>query len=164
MKNTMFSFGRLAVFFYMLGAMSPSSSDAGDRHANYYYPPPQSSEVYKARAKTLPESSRRSRIAFVTGLTNRMLQNPYPPQFAIFAKGEGAEKLIIVSVTEDAYNTLFRMRALLATLTAVARTTPLFKQGEVQDFFTFFDLTKMLGFVMITVTDGKDFAHRIVIE
>jgi hypothetical protein len=56
------------------------------------------------------------------------------------------------------------MRALLATLTAVARTTPLFKQDDVQDYFTFFDLTKMLGFVMITVSDGRDFAHRIVIE
>jgi hypothetical protein len=69
-----------------------------------------------------------------------------------------------VSVKADTYNTLYRMRALLATLTAVARVTPLFKQGAVQDYFTCFDLCKLLGFERITVTDGKDFAHRIDIE
>jgi hypothetical protein len=120
--------------------------------------------VYKARALTMPEASRRSRIAFVTGLTNRMLKNPYPPQFAIFAKGTEAEKLIIVSLNDNAYNTLYRMRGLLAILTAVARATPLFKEYEVQTYFTFFDLAKMLGFKIITVSDGRDFAHRIVIE
>lgn len=145
-------------------ALFPSVSQSGDRHAEYYYPTPQSEETYKARARTLDESGRRSRIAFVTGLTNRMLENPYPPEFAIFAKGTEAQKLIIVAVKEDSYNTLFRMRALLATLTAVARVTPLFKEGAVQDFFTFFDLCKMLGFERITVSDGRDFAHRINLE
>jgi hypothetical protein len=145
-------------------ALVPSASAAGDRHAGYYYPEPQSREVYKARARTLPEASRRSRIAFVTGLGNRMLKNPYPPQFAIFAKGAEAEKLIIVSLNDNAYNTLYRMRGLLAILTAVARATPLFKEYEVQVYFTFFDLAKMLGFKIITVSDGRDFAHRIVIE
>ena len=145
-------------------ALVPTVSQAGDRHAEYYYPTPQSEETYKARARTLDESGRRSRIAFVIGLTNRMLQNPYPPEFAIFAKGAEAEKLIIVAVKGDAYNTLFRMRGLLATLTAVARVTPLFQEGAVQDFFTFFDLCKMLGFEKITVSDGRSFAHRINIE
>lgn len=145
-------------------ALVPSAGRAADRHANYYYPAPETEETYTARAQTLAESGRRSRIAFVTGLTNRMLQNPYPPEFAIFAKGAEAEKLIIVSVKADTYNTLYRMRALLATLTAVARVTPLFKEGAVQDFFTFFDLCKMLGFELITVSDGRDFAHRIIIE
>lgn len=147
-----------------LVALFPSVSQSSDRHAEYYYPTPQSEETYKARARTLDESGRRSRIAFVTGLTNRMLENPYPPEFAIFAKGTEAQKLIIVAVKGDTYNTLFRMRALLATLTAVARVTPLFKEGAVQDFFTFFDLCKMLGFERITVSDGRDFAHRINIE
>ena len=121
----------------------PSVSQAADRHSGYYYPAPQTQETYKARAQTLAESGRRSRIAFVTGLTNRMLQNPYPPEFAIFAKGSEAQKLIIVAVKSDSYNTLYRMRALLATLTAVARVTPLFREGSVEDFFTFFDLCKM---------------------
>lgn len=145
-------------------ALVPSASQSGDRHSGYYYPTPQSEETYKARSRTLEESGRRSRIAFVTGLTNRMLQNPYPPEFAIFAKGAEAEKLIIVAVKSNSYNTLFRMRGLLATLTAVARATPLFREAAVQEFFTFFDLCKMLGFERITVSDGRSFAHRIVLE
>ena len=155
-----FRLGMIAVWM----AFVPSAANAGDRHAEYYYPTPQSEETYKARARTPDESSRRSRIVFVTGLTNRMLQNPYPPEFAIFAKGAEAAKLIIVAVKGEAYDTLFRMRGLLATLTAVARVTPLFEQGAVQDFFTFFDLCKMLGFKRITVSDGRSFAHRINID
>ena len=49
-------------------------------------------------------------------------------------------------------------------LTAVARTTPLFKEERVEDYFTYLDLCKMLGFELLTVTDGKDFAHQIRIE
>ncbi len=158
----MFRLGFIVIVVCLTFYSSPSA--AGDRHAEYYYPTPETEETYKARAQTLEESSRRSRIAFVTGLTNRMLKNAYAPEFAIFAKGEQAEKLIIISVKADTYNTIYRMRALLATLTAVARVTPLFKEGAVQDFFTFFDLCKMLGFQRITVSDGRDFAHRIIIE
>ncbi len=145
-------------------ALVPCVSQSADRHSEYYYPVPQSQETYKARARTLEESGRRSRIAFVTGLTNRMLQNPYPPEFAIFAKGAEAKKLIIVAVKSGSYNTLYRMRGLLATLTAVARTTPLFREAAVQEYFTFFDLCKMRGFERITVSDGHSFAHRIILE
>ena len=72
--------------------------------------------------------------------------------------------LIIVAVRGNSYDTLFRMRGLLATLTAVARATPLFREAAVQEFLTFFDLCKMLGFERITVSDGRSFAHRIVLE
>ena len=138
---------------------------ANDRHADYYYPAPQSKETYVARATPLPEASRRSRIAFVTHVMNEMIRkNPYPPQYAIFAKGEQAEKMIIIGIAGDSYNTIYRMRALLAMLTAVARTTPLFKEERVEDYFTYLDLCKMLGFKLLTVSDGKTFAHQIRIE
>lgn len=142
----------------------PIPGSAADRHAGYYYPAPQSQETYIARAQTLPDVNRRARIGFVTGLTSQMLRNPYPPEFAIFAKGEEAEKLIILSVKSDVYNTLYRMRGLLATLTAVARTTAMFQENAVQDYFTFFDLAKMMGFELITVSDGREFAHQIIVE
>lgn len=144
---------------------APSAVSADDRHAGYYYPEPESKEVYVARASILPEASRRSRIAFVTHVMNEMIRkNPYPPQYAIFSKGAEAEKMIIVGVSGESYNTLYRMRALLAMLTAVARTTPLFKEERVEDYFTYLDLCKMLGFKLLTVTDGKSFAHQIRIE
>ncbi len=160
----MIKYGWRAVCVAVLLGLTPGVGNAGDRHAGYYYPEPQTREVYKARASTLPEASRRSRIAFVTGLTNRMLKNAYAPEFAIFAKGAEAEKLIIVSLRGSAYNTLYRMRGLLAILTAVARSTPLFQGESVQAYLTFFDLAKMLGFEIITVSDGREFAHRITLE
>ncbi|MGE4220613.1 MAG: molybdopterin-guanine dinucleotide biosynthesis protein A [Alphaproteobacteria bacterium] len=147
---------------------APAAAKAGgsdDRHADYYYPAPESQEVYKARAKTLPEANRRARIGFVTNITNGMLENnPYPPQYAIFAKGEEAEKLIIVTVVDGAYNTMYRMRALLAMLTAVSRVTPIFKEQKVEDYYTFLDLLKMLGFAKVTISDGDTFSHTITLE
>lgn len=149
-------------------AATPAAADKGgpdDRHSDYYYPAPETEETYKARAKTLPEANRRARIGFVTNITNGMLENnPYPPQYAIFAKGEEAEKLIIVTVVDGAYNTMYRMRALLAMLTAVSRVTPIFKEQKVEDYYTFLDLLKMLGFAKVTVSDGDTFAHTIAIE
>lgn len=160
----MFKYGWAAFFSAVLIIIVPQAGLTKDRHAGYYYPEVQSRETYTARAITLPEASRRARIAFVTGLTSQMLRNPYPPEIAIFAKGDEAQKLIIISVKSNAYNTLYRMRGLLATLTAVSRTTALFQENAVQDYFTFFDLAKMMGFELITVSDGREFAHQIVIE
>ena len=153
-----------AVFAAVAFALSAPDAAARDRHAEYYYPKP-TTETYKARASTLPEASRRSRIAFVTHVMNEMIsKNPYPPQYAIFAKGAEAEKMIIVALYSDSYNTLYRMRALLAILTAVARATPLFQEERVEDYFTYLDLCKMLGFKQITISDGDSFAHQIKIE
>jgi hypothetical protein len=93
-----------------------------------------------------------------------MLNNAYPPPVAIFAKGAEAEKLIITGLYSDGYNTIYRMRGLLAMLSARARATPIFRDNEVEDLLTIFDLLKMLGFEQITVTDGDQFAHQIMIR
>lgn len=135
-----------------------------DRRAGYYYPEPKSSEVYIARATTLQQASRTLRIGFVTGLTNKQLAAPYPPQFAVFAKGDDADRMIIVALADGQFSTLYRARALLAQLTAMMRGTDLFRQMGVDDFFTFFDMAKMFGFKEIVVSDGENFAHRIEIE
>ncbi|MCR9257181.1 MAG: molybdopterin-guanine dinucleotide biosynthesis protein A [Alphaproteobacteria bacterium] len=144
--------------------LTSGPAHADDRHAGYYYPPPGAVEVYTARAQTLPDSTRLRRIGFVVGFTQDLLDNAYPPQFAIFAKGEEAQKLIIVSLQEDSLNTLYRMRGLLAMMTATARASELFQRFQVVEILTFLDLLKMLGFDQVTVTDGRDFAHQIVIE
>lgn len=137
---------------------------SGDRHADYYYPVPATSEKYTARATTLPDANRKRRILFVTELTNQMMQNSYPPPFAMFAKGAEAEKMIITSLYADGFNTLYRMRGLLAILTARARVTPIFREFQVEDVYTFLDLLKLLGYKQLTVTDGDKFAHQILIE
>jgi len=145
-------------------AMAAGAGAAQSHHAGYYYPPPRTHETYRARTEVLPGATRKRRIMFVTEMTNQMMANPYPPPFAMFAKGDDAEKLIITSLYSGGYNTLYRMRGLLAILTARARVTPVFRDREVEDKFTFFDLLKLLGFQRVTVTDGDRFAHQITIE
>jgi len=137
---------------------------ADDRHVGYYYPEPEEIETYNARAVTLKDASRDRRLAFITGLTRQLLNNPYPPQFAIFAKGDDAQKLIITGLYDGGLNSRYRMRALFAMLTATARLTKFFNEYGVAEYFTFFDLCKLLGFEQITFTDGHDFAHQVLLR
>jgi hypothetical protein len=143
-------------------AIAPLTARAQDRHEGYYYPPVgESVEKYEARAKVLPEADRALRVAFITDLTRKQFAGPYPPQYAIFAKGEGAEKLIIVALEDDVFRTLFRARGVLAQLTAHARATDFFKTNAVDDYFTFFDLCRLLGFEQLTISDGQTWSHRV---
>ena len=148
----------------VLGEPVLDGAAAADRHVGYYYPEPGSREVYEARSETLEEATRSLRVAFVTGITNDLGKRPYPAQAAIFAKGAEAEKLIIVALADGRIDTIYRARALFANLTASARLLPIFAQMGVQEVFTFFDLAKMMGFAQITITNGRDFAHQVILE
>ena len=147
-----------------IAAFAATAAFADDRHEGYYYPEISSTEVYLSRAAKLDDSNRSRRIGFVIGLTKFIYEQPYPPQFAIFAKGDEAEKLIVVATGDGQFNTIYRARALFASLTALARMSPLFREFAVEEYFTFFDLAKLLGFTQITVSDGDTFAHRIEIR
>lgn len=157
-----------ALLALVLGVAAPAQaqneSGDGDRHAGYYYPETVTTETYPARAEVLVDSSRRQRVGFVVELTQQMIKNPYPPQFVIFPKGAGAEKMIIVALEEGFIDTLYRGRALLAMLTSIARSTRLFQDIGEADELTFFDLLHVLGFEQITISDGRTWAHQITIE
>lgn len=160
--RTMATLRIMAPALALLGCLTTASAAfAEDRHAGYYYPAPMTQEEYKARSITLDGMDRGTRINFVNDMTAQMLAGPYPPQFAIFAKGNDAEKLIIVSLYDNAFNTLFRARALLAMLTAVTRRSPYFQETGVEDLFTFFDFLVLMGFTRLTISDGKTFAHQV---
>ncbi len=152
-----------AIIIATLGAAQAEESKP-DRHAGYYYPPITSSETYEARAVMMAAADRSQRIKFISNLTEQLLSRPYPPEYAIFAKGDEAQKMIIVGRRPGALNTIYRARALLATLTAVARSSRLFNEFGVQEYFTFFDLAKLFGFVRITISDGDSFTHQIKLE
>lgn len=146
----------------LLAATGPAAAQKkNDRHAGYYYPPPAMVEIYTARAKVLESATRAMRIGFIVNLVKFMRERPYPPEFAIFPKGADGEKLIIVSNQAGQIDTIYRARALLATLTSLARKTRVFKKYKVETLFTFLDLLKLLGFTQITVSDGDRFAHQI---
>lgn len=154
----------IALIVALAAAAAVPPARADDRHAGYYYPEPVTHETYAARATMLPGASRNTRLAFVTGVTAQQGEQPYPAQTAMFAKGAEAQKLIIIGLEERRMNTLYRARAVLAMLTAVARTTEIFQQFQVENEFTFLDLCKMLGFEQLTISDGSTFSHQIKIE
>jgi len=150
-------------FFVAFAAMT-GPADAADRHAGYYYPTPDEVEVYHTEIQTMPQASRAMRIGFVTGLSNQIFHNPYPPQAAIFAKGTEAEKLIIVALVDGRMDTIYRARAQLANMTAMARLLPGVQDMGIRDEFNFFDLVKLLGFKQLTISDGRNFAHQVLMQ
>jgi len=131
------------------------------RHEGYYYPAVNSTEVYDARARTLEDSTQARRLGFIAVMLGQQLEVPYPPAYLLFAKGDQAEKLIIVGLRDDEFGTLYRARAHMASLTTIARQSPLFQDLGVEDSFTFYDLATLLGFREIVLSDGRSFAHRI---
>lgn len=139
-------------------------AEGGDRHAGYYYPAPDTSETYVARAPTMPNAGRDMRIGFVAGFTQQMKQQPYRPGFVMFVKGADAEKMLIVANERGFIVTLYQARALLAEMTGVARASPLFRDLGVAVHYTFLDLAKMLGFHKLTISDGATYAHEILID
>ncbi len=153
----------ITALFVAIGAIGPA--EASDRHAGYYYPKPVTKEHYRPRARKMSGAGKETRIAFVTNITNAMwTKNPYPPQFAMFSKGSQQEKLVIVSFRDGAFNTIFRARALLAQLTAVARTTRLIREQLKPADLTFLDLLNLMGFEQLTISDGKTFSHQITLR
>lgn len=156
-------FAGCAAFFICMTTLTVASASA-DRHAGYYYPPNITTESFISRAVPMAEASRQTRIQFVVGLTQQMLSKPHSPEYAIFAKGADAEKLIIVGLRPGSLGTIYRARAVLAMLTSVARSSRLFNEFGVEDFFTFFDLARLFGFAQITVSDGDTFSHQVHLE
>ena len=156
-------FGAICGAFAVILHMTPVAT-AQSRHYGYYYPVPKSEETYTARARVMPGSDRDRRVGFVVAFTKELVQDPSPLRFTLFAKGTKAEKLIIVALDDDIFASLFRARAVLATLTAQVRASPLFAELGVQNLFTFYDLAKLLGFKQITVSDGREWSHRINLE
>jgi hypothetical protein len=121
-------------------------------------------ETYNARVAQLRGSDRTRRLGFVTGLATGSQEKPYPPQMVFFAKGNQAEKAILVALDDDRMATLFRARAVLAMLTATARVTPVFRDLDPTAQYTFLDLLAMLGFEQLTISDGRSYAHRFEIK
>jgi hypothetical protein len=146
-------------------AQKPAASNAAESgHEGYYYPKLTSREIYKARTKVMPKSDRHSRLLFISALTRDQANAAYSPRYAIFAKGDDAEKLIIVGLDDSSFATIYRARAVMAALSSLARLTPLFKDADLEDELTFYDLAKLLGFKEINVSDGRKFAHRVTLE
>jgi hypothetical protein len=137
---------------------------AEDRYVGYYYPKPNSTEIYESQMKTIDGVDRAQRVQFVTVVSQGTIQSSYRVPYAVFTKGEKADKLIIVGLAPGEFGTIYRMRALLANMTTMSRMSPFFQERTVAEDATFFDLMKLLGFTSLTITDGDKLTHQVTIK
>ena len=139
-------------------------ANADDRYVGYYYPKPTSTEVFESSMQTIQGAERPQRVQFVTVVSQGTIQSAYRVPYAVFAKGEKADRMIIVGMQQGELNTIYRMRALLANMTTMSRLSPFFQERTVAEDATFFDLLKLLGFRELTITDGEKLTHQVTIK
>ena len=142
----------------------PAAANDGDRYVGYYYPKPNSTEVYESTMQTIADVDRPQRVQFVTVVSQGTIQSAYRVPYSVFVKGEKADKMIIVGLVPGEFNTIYRMRALLANMTTMSRLSPFFQERTVAEDATFFDLLKLLGFTTLTMTDGEKLTHQVTIK
>jgi hypothetical protein len=135
-----------------------------DRYVGYYYPKPNSTEIYQSAMQTVQGVDRAQRVQFVTVVSQGTIQSSYRVPYAVFVKGEKADKMIIVGLAPNEFGTIYRMRALLANMTTMSRLSPFFQERTVAEDATFFDLLKLLGFTSVTITDGDKLTHQVTIK
>lgn len=135
-----------------------------DRYIGYYYPKPTSTETFESTMQTIAGAERAQRIQFVTVVSQGTIQSAYRVPYAVFAKGEKGDRMIIVGMQQGELNTVYRMRALLANMTTMSRLSPFFQERTVAEDATFFDLLKLLGFREVTITDGEKLTHQVTIK
>jgi hypothetical protein len=135
-----------------------------DRYIDYYYPKPTATETFESSMQTIAGAERAQRVQFVTVVSQGTIQSAYRVPYAVFAKGEKADRLIIVGLQQGELNTIYRMRALLANMTTMSRLSPFFQERTVAEDATFFDLLKLLGFREVTITDGEKTTLQVTIK
>jgi hypothetical protein len=145
-------------------AKAPAATSTEDRYVGYYYPKPTSTETYESTLQTIAGVDRPQRVQFVTVIAQGTLQSAYRVPYAVFVKGEKADRLIVVGLQHGEFDTVYRQRALLANMTTMARLSPFFQEHTVAEDATFFDLLKLLGFSSVTITDGEKSTHQVIIK
>jgi hypothetical protein len=145
-------------------APAPKAAPGEDRYIGYYYPKPTATETFESSMQTIAGAERAQRIQFVTVVSQGTIQSAYRVPYAVFAKGEKADRLIIVGLQQGELNTIYRMRALLANMTTMSRLSPFFQERTVAEDATFFDLLKLLGFRELTITDGEKATLQVTIK
>jgi len=175
MTSRKLAFGLAAVIVLAAGAASAqapakvsaaahATAPTADRLAGYYYPTPNSTETYESSLQTIAGTERAQRIQFTTVVSQGTLQSPYRVPYAVFAKGEAADRLIIVGLVPGEMSTIYRMRGVLSNMTTQARTSPFLQERTVAEDVNFFDLLKLLGFRQVTITDGDKLTHQVTIK
>jgi hypothetical protein len=143
-------------------AAAPKADE--DRYVGYYYPKPTATETYTSPMQTIAGAERAQRVQFATVVSQGTIQSAYRVPYAVFVKGEKADKMIIVGLQPGEMSTIYRARAILANMTTMSRLSPFFQERTIAEDANFFDLLKLLGFQQITISDGDKFTHQVNIK
>lgn len=143
-------------------AATPKADE--DRYIGYYYPKPTATETYTSPMQTIAGAERAQRVQFATVVSQGTIQSAYRVPYAVFVKGEKADKMIIVGLQPGEMSTIYRARAVLANMTTMSRLSPFFQERTIAEDANFFDLLKLLGFRQITISDGDKFTHQVNIK
>lgn len=135
-----------------------------DRYIGYYYPKPATVENYTSTMQTIAGTERPQRVQFATVVSQGTIQSAYRVPYAVFVKGDKADKMIIVGLQPGELGTVYRARAILANMTTMSRLSPFFQERTIAEDANFFDLLKLLGFRQLTITDGDKFTHQVNIK
>ena len=152
-----------AIIAVSLGAASLGGAAWAAGKGSYYYPPVDSEEVFARELAVAPLADRTVRVGLTTLITKAQLAAPESPRFVIFAKGDEARQMIIVALDDQVFRTIYRARAVLAQLTSNVRGADFFA-NNIQDYATWFDLARMLGFKDLVISDGATWSHRVIFE
>lgn len=148
----------------LVAAVALSTVALSGEREGYYYPAISSEEVFGRTMLDVPPPGRDARVRFIVNVTKAQLAAPENPRFVVFEKGGDAEHMIIVALDDQVFSTLYRARAVLAQLTASVRGGEFFDQSGLVTEATWFDMAKLLGFEDVVVSDGKNWAHRVVLR
>jgi hypothetical protein len=143
-------------------ATAPKADE--DKYVGYYYPKPTATETYTSPMQTIAGAERAQRVQFATVVSQGTIQSAYRVPYAVFVKGEKADKMIIVGLQPGEMSTIYRARAILANMTTMSRLSPFFQERTIAEDANFFDLLKLLGFQQITISDGDKFTHQVNIK
>jgi hypothetical protein len=138
-----------------------TTAAAEERYVGYYYPEVTSEESFDRVVRSADGAGKTVRIDFVNMLTTAQLDAPESPRFVFYAKGEGAETLILTALDDAVFSTLYRARAILAQLTVSVRQGGFFQAEDLQYVATFYDLLQLLQFEELVITDGETWTHRV---
>jgi hypothetical protein len=152
-----------AIIAVSLGAASLGGAAWAAGKDSYYYPPVDSEEVFAREIAVAPLADRTVRVGLTTLTTKAQLAAPESPRFVIFAKGDEAQHMIIIALDDQIFKTIYRARAVLAQLTSNVRGADFFA-NNIQDYATWFDLARMLGFKDLVISDGATWSHRVIFE
>lgn len=128
--------------------------------AGVYYPPPTSFEVPEVRVDELVGVGPQQRSLVVDQLNVAVASNGGLLPIVVQAVGEGRTTLVFTYLDADSTMTSYVARGILARLTSLSRFLPAITEFGLSREIDVYNLTALLGFERIIVTDGRSFAHE----